>query len=184
MAGTDAQLVRQALQGDQSAYREIVDRHGRSVFNLACRLLRDRAVAEDVTQDTFLKAFQRLASFDLERRLAPWLLRIAHNRAVDVLRGSKPPTTPLDEESLASTTVADRPGAELERSELRRVLDQALDRLRPAYKAAIVLRYQEALSYADLALVLGVPEGTAKTYVRRGRRELAELLANAGYGPS
>ena len=61
MAGTDAQLVRQALQGDQSAYREIVDRHGRSVFNLACRLLRDRAVAEDVTQDTFLKAFQRLA---------------------------------------------------------------------------------------------------------------------------
>ena len=53
MAGTDAQLVRQALQGDQSAYREIVDRHGRSVFNLACRLLRDRAVAEDVTQDTF-----------------------------------------------------------------------------------------------------------------------------------
>ena len=100
-----------------------------------------------------------------------------------MLRGSKPPTTPLDEESLASTMVADRPGAELERTELRRVLDQALDRLRPEYKAAIVLRYQEALSYADLAHVLGVPEGTAKTYVRRARRELAELLANAGYGP-
>ena len=76
--------------------------------------------------------------------------------------------------------MTDRPGTELELTELRRVLD----RLRPAYKAAIVLRYQEALSYADLAHVLGVPEGTAKTYVRRGRRELAELLANAGYGPS
>ena len=77
--------------------------------------------------------------------------------------------------------MTDRPGTELELTELRRVLD----RLRPAYKVAIVLRYQEALSYADLAHVLvGVPEGTAKTYVRRGRRELAELLANAGYGPS
>ena len=185
MARTDAELVAEALTGNQSAYREIVDRHGRSVFNLASRLLRgDHAAAEDIAQETFLKAFQRLGSFDRQRRLAPWLLRIAHNRTIDVLRQAQLPTAPLDDQLPVPGAGADGPGVDLERSELRRALEHAIDRLRPGYQADIVLRYQEDLSYAEVAHVMGVPEGTAKTYVRRARRELAEVLAKAGYGPS
>ena len=181
MAQTDADLVREALDGAQAAFHELVDRHQRAVFNLALRLLRDEGAAEDVTQETFLKAFQRLSSFDTTRRLAPWLLRIAHNTAIDTWRRAGPPVGPL------GADVADRldhtrgPTAGVDQADLRRALGRALEQLRQEYRAAVMLRYHEGLSYADIAHVMGIPEGTAKTYVHRARRQLANLLTEGGW---
>ena len=91
----------------------------------------------------------------------------------------RPAAGDLDQAEVVS---ADDPGPAdaLEQSELKHILQRGLDQLRPAYRAALVLRYQEGLGYAELSLVMGVPEGTAKTYVHRARRELAEVLRHHG----
>lgn len=169
------------MAGDQTACYALVARHQDAVYNLALRLVRDPAAAEDVAQDTFLKTFQRLQTFDTARPFVPWLLRIAHNTAVDALRRAGPPTTSLDHEVADVSAGSGRPLVRVEQREMREALTEALDRLRPEYRAAIVLRYHEELSYADVAHVMGVPEGTAKTYVHRGRRAMADLLAAAGW---
>ena len=178
---TDADLVLQASHGNQSACGELVARHQRAVFNLAFRLLHDSAAAEDVSQDTFLKAFRRLDTFDPTRRFPPWLLRIAHNTAIDAMRRRPPDTEPVGDDTPAAAPARTGPLAEAERAELRGALDRALDRLRPEYRAAIVLRYQEGLSHNDIAQVMGIPEGTAKTHVHRARRRLAEILRDDGF---
>ena len=146
----------------------LVERHSRAVYNLAYRILGDRSDAEDVAQETFLKAFQRLDTFRLDRRFAPWLLRITHNTAVDVLRRLRPDSKDIKQVGAVAT---DRPGpaAALEQSELKALLERGLRQLRPAYPASLVLRYQEGLGYAELSTVMGIPEGTAKTYVHRAR---------------
>ena len=187
VAETDAELVRRARTLDertaQAAYRTLVDRHGRAVYNLTYRLLGNTADAEDISQESFLKAFQRLETFDLNRPFAPWLLRIAHNTAIDALRRAPPTERNLEQ---ADVVVTNDPGPSdaLERAELRTLLERGLDRVRPAYRAALVLRYQEGLGYADMSLVMGVPEGTAKTYVHRARRELADVLRAEGLVPA
>ena len=180
MSQTDTELVRAALSGNQDACRALVARHQHAVYNLALRLLRDPAAAEDVAQDTFLKTFQRLHTFDTSRRLTPWLLRIAHNTAIDVLRRRVPPAASLlnDPVDGSASTAAE---ADLERRELRDALSDGIGALRPQYRAAIVLRYQHELSYAEVADVMGVPVGTAKTYVHRARRDLAERLRTGGW---
>ena len=159
-----------------------MERHKHAVFNLALRLLRDPAGAEDVAQDTFVKVFRRLDTYDATRRFVPWLLRIAHNTAIDSLRRAHAPWARLDDNHIDLATATPGPAARLERLEARDAVATALDRLRPEYRAAITLRYQEELSYAEVAQVMGVPEGTAKTYVRRARRELAGILAADGWG--
>ena len=181
MALTDADLVLRASKGDQSACGELVSRHQRSVFNLAFRLLGDSAAAEDVSQDTFLKAFRRLETFDPTRRFPPWLLRIAHNTAVDALRRRPPDAEPFAAGLPVAAPARTGPLAEAERAQLRDALDRALDRLRPEHRAAIVLRYQEGLSHTEIAQVMGIPEGTAKTHVHRARRRLAVVLRDDGF---
>lgn len=181
MTQTDAELVRQVLRDrrEQTAYRALVERHSRAVYNLAYRMLGNPSDAEDVAQVTFLKAFQRLDTFQIDRRFPPWLLRIAHNTAVDLLRRARPDSRDIDEVDVVSTD-GSGPAEALEQSELKRRLEHGLRQLRPTYRAALVLRYQEGLGYSELSTVMGVPEGTAKTYVHRARRELADVLRGHG----
>ena len=183
MAETDEELVQRILldRRDQAAYRHLVDRHDRGVYNLAFRLIGNRTDAKDAAQESFVKAFDRLETFDLTRRFVPWLLRIVHNTAIDVLRRARPPAHSLElAESVATNDSG--PVAAIEHAELRNLLERGLRDIRPAYRAALVLRYQEGLRYAEMALVMGVPEGTAKTYVHRGRRDLASALSAQGLG--
>jgi len=186
---TEARLVTQALAGAQPAFEQIVGRYQRPVINFIARVTGDRAGAEDLAQETFVKAFRSLATFDTTRRFSSWLLRIAHNTAVDALRRTRGRTVPIG----PSDTGADGPRAEpaappapdpVEQRDLGRALESSLGRIRPEYRAAIVLRYHEALSYDDIATVMNVPSATARTYVHRARRELAALLAAAGWEPS
>jgi RNA polymerase sigma-70 factor (ECF subfamily) len=146
----------------------------------------DRALAEDLAQETFVKAFRNLPAFDGNRRLSSWLFRIAHNTAIDKLRQSRPALVSLDSpESGKSMDLAANPSADpIERQALGRALEAAQSRLRPEYRAAIALRYELGLQFDEIGQTLGVPEVTARTFVHRARKELMRHLAEAGWAPN
>jgi RNA polymerase sigma-70 factor (ECF subfamily) len=176
--------VTQALAGSQSAFEQIVRRYQRPVISLIARMTGDRALAEDLAQETFVKAFRSLAAFDTTRRLSSWLFRIAHNTAVDAIRRSHPP--PAAAEAVRSASRHDEPAAPpepdpVEQQELGRALDAAMAELGVVQRAAIVLRYENGLSYDEIGSVLGVPEATVRSHVHRARKELARLLTDSGW---
>jgi RNA polymerase sigma-70 factor (ECF subfamily) len=169
-----------ALAGSQPAYQEIVCRYERPVFNLIARIVRDLALAEDVAQDTFVKAFRNLARFDTTRRFSSWIFRIANNAALDAMRRRR--ANPVVDARVPEPIASPVPD-QVETAALAGAIDQALSALRPEWRAAVVLRYEEGLSYEEIADVLGIPEGTVKTFVHRARKQLADRLAAAGWMP-
>ena len=179
----EARIVAQALAGSQSAFEQIVRRYQRPIISLIARMTGDRALAEDLAQETFVKAFRSLAAFDTTRRLSSWLFRIAHNTAIDAMRRSRPAQVPI--ETVPSAADApDEPLDPVERQELGNALEAALDALRPDQRAAIVLRYENGLSFDEIGTILGVPEVTARSHVHRARKELARLLTASGWAPA
>jgi RNA polymerase sigma-70 factor, ECF subfamily len=180
---TEARLVAHALAGSQPAFEQIVRRYQRPVISLIARMIGDRAAAEDLAQETFVKAHRSLAAFDATRRLSSWLFRIAHNTALDALRRSRPAVVSLDD----GEGSLDPPGPPapdpVERQALGRALEAALAQLRPDFRAAVLLRYQEGLPFEQIGDALGIPEVTARSHVHRARKELARHLAAAGWEP-
>jgi RNA polymerase sigma-70 factor (ECF subfamily) len=169
-----------ALAGSQPAYQEIVRRYERPVFNLIARIVRDSTLAEDVAQVAFVKAFRNLAGFDTARRFSSWIFRIANNAALDAVRRRRAdPVVNVNVPEPLASPVPDQ----VETAALGSAIDQALSALRPEWRAAVVLRYDEGLSYEEIAEVLDIPEGTVKTFVHRARKQLADRLAAAGWAP-
>lgn len=190
---TDSQLVEQTLAGSEEAFRALVVRYERRVYNLLVRMLRNPALAEELAQETFLKAFTHLRSFDPGYKFSNWILKIAHNAAIDAMRRRGPQEVSLDEPGrqeearLDSWLVDPNSGAAaeaVERRDLGRLLGAAMDRLRPEYRKVVALRYQEELSYEDIAEVTGLPVGTIKSHLHRARAEMAEFLRKHGLGPA
>ena len=184
MAVSDDRLVRDALAGQQDAYAGLLQRYERPVFNVIARLVNDPGVAEELAQETFLKAFRRLDTFDQRRGFSPWLLRIAHNTAIDALRRRGPQMLDLDAGPGGDARVVASsdpgPDRQTEHRLAARDLIAALARLRLEHRLALVLRFQEAQSYKQIAYVMGVSEDTAKSYVHRARRRLAGEMRTAG----
>jgi RNA polymerase sigma-70 factor, ECF subfamily len=187
---TDAQLVERALAKSEDAFAALVSRHQRSVYNLLARMLGNPALAEELAQESFLKAYTHLRSFNPEYKFSNWILRIAHNAAIDVLRQRGPVLVSLDEPASAEQrpieeTVVDPSSDEaerrLERRDVSRVLGAAMDGLRPEYRRAVVLRYQQDLSYEEVAAVTGEPVGTVKSHLHRARAEMAAFLTKRGF---
>jgi RNA polymerase sigma-70 factor (ECF subfamily) len=181
---TDIELVAQARGGSQAAFREIVRRYQRPIYNLIVRIVRDRAAAEDLSQDTFLKAFSRLHLYDPQYKLSNWLFKIAHNTVVDFLRQRKPAAQPLESltrgdrgspAELHDTAACD-PFESLARAELAEMLNRAVGGLRAEYRQVIVLRYHEDLSHEEISSIMGIPVGTVKSHLHRAREELADAL--------
>jgi RNA polymerase sigma-70 factor (ECF subfamily) len=181
--------VAQALGGSQPAFEQIVRRYQRPVLSLLVRLTGDRALAEDLAQETFVKACRNLAAFDVSRRLSAWILRIAHNTAVDAMRRRRIRAVSLDTAPRPGGPDPAEPVAPLtpdpvERAALQRALEAAMATLRPDQREAVALRYEEGLSFDQIGQVLGIPEVTARSHVHRARKELASLLAAAGWEPA
>lgn len=189
MPTSDAELARQALAGSQAAYRTLVARYASAAVNVAARLVNDRALAEDLAQDAFVRAFARLKTYDPQRRFSAWFFQVLHNVAVDYLRRKRIETVSLDALQAdgypgpATNESASSPEAEVERRALAAALSDALGRIRSEYREAIVLRYQQGLAVEEIADVLQLPEGTVKTFLHRGRKELAAILTAAGWKP-
>lgn len=190
--GDEMTLVAQALAGSEEACRRLVERYERPVFGLILRMVRDPAVAEELAQDTFIKAFGALERFNPRKKLSSWLFKIAHNTAIDHLRKREPLTVSLsppqeDEGPDYGATLADAgsrdPEQRAQEADLARGIEEALGGLRPEYREVLVLRFQEGLAYDEIAQVLDLPLGTVKTHIHRARKELAGRLTEAGWGP-
>jgi RNA polymerase sigma-70 factor (ECF subfamily) len=187
MAVTDGELVEQAITGSQSAYAELARRYAGAAVNLAARMVQDRALAEDLAQEAFARAFARLGSYDRQHSFSSWFFQILHNVAVDYLRRKRVRTTSLDEMESAGmplTPVAREPlpDAQAEHAALGLALEEAMARLRPDYREAVVLRYRENVPVQEIAQIMDIPVGTVKTYLFRARKELAAMLGPQGWG--
>jgi RNA polymerase sigma-70 factor, ECF subfamily len=180
--------VAAALSGQQSAFEQIVRRYQRPMVNLIARMTGDRGHAEDLAQEAFVKAFRSLPAFDTTRRLSSWLFRIAHNTAIDALRRPRHQMVSIDARTRearesVSTPVAPREPDPVEREALGHALEAAMNRLRPDFRAAVALRYDEGLPFDEIGHVMGIPEATARSHVHRARKELMRHLTEAGWSP-
>jgi RNA polymerase sigma-70 factor (ECF subfamily) len=192
MATGEEQWVRRALAGSEEAFAAIVRRYQRPIFSVVVRMVRDPGLAEDLTQETFIKAFRALETFDPKRSLSSWLFTIAHNTTIDWLRKKSLVTVPLESGADDEHDPIDRlqslddptPEAEVVGRDAGRVFEEELRRLRPEYAEILVLRFQEDLSYEEISEVTGLPMGTVKTHLFRARRELSQRLLARGLGPA
>jgi len=185
---TDQEIVSWALDGAETAYRELLRRYERPVYALIYRMVRDRELAEDLTQETFVKVLNALDRYRPEYKFSSWIFKIANNAAIDQLRrkeldtlsleGGPDATTPdrIEATSLQVGTDAESPLDELEARELGSAIEQAIGRLRPEYQSCIIMRHVEGRPYDEIADILDLPLGTVKTYIHRARAELREIL--------
>ena len=188
---SDIDLVQQALDGSETAYADLLGRFQRPVFSLVRRMVSDPALAEDLAQEVFLKAFRALESFDQSRKFSSWLFKIAHNTAIDYLRKKQLHTVALetdnpDEPDLAAIipdVKAESPETGSHRRDIAEALEAALLSLRPAYREVVVLRFQEGLAYEEIGEITGLPLGTVKTHLHRARHAMAKHLAAQGWAP-
>jgi RNA polymerase sigma-70 factor (ECF subfamily) len=186
-ASDDSHLAQEAVGGSEAAYRELVRRYASPAVNFVYRFVRDRALAEDLAQEGFLRVYQRLNTFDPQRKFSSWFFQVLRNVTIDYLRINRLPTESLDElqEGGRGVAAVDRENVSPERAaehgELADAMAAALSRIRPEYRECVVLRYQEGLTHPEIAEILGLPAGTVKTYLHRARKELAQLLTESGW---
>jgi RNA polymerase sigma-70 factor, ECF subfamily len=172
-APADRDLILRARRGDVEAYGELVTRHQTSVFNVCYRILHERGEAEDMAQETFLRAHSRLEGFDLERPFGPWIRRVAANVCLNQLESQKV-TLELDDERDADQ--GERPEAIHEARERSEQIRSALASLPVHYRAVIELRHYQEMSYDEIALELKIPLSDVKSNLFRARKLLAEKL--------
>lgn len=184
----DALLARAAARGDRPAFARLVDLHRRSVHGLVFRLLRDPEESRDAAQETFVRAWSAISTYDAAQPFGPWLLRIARNHALDLLRRRVPAgrqvaldATP-EEGAPVHELASDGPAADalLERSQTRATLEAAVAALPANYREVIQLFHVEQLSYKEIAETLDVPMGTVMTWLHRARSKLRVTLTEQG----
>ena len=185
-AGFDeSALVAQAKAGDQNAFAELVNRYERKIYRLAKNITRNDEDAEDVLQDAFLKAYTHLDNFKGDSKFYTWIVRIAVNEALMRLRKRRTDrTVPLDEPvELGEETVQreiavweDNPEQQYSQEEWRRILDEAVESLKPDFRTVFVLRDIEELSTEETAETLGISVPAVKSRLLRARLALRERL--------
>jgi len=187
---SDQEVVRHAARGREAAYRELIRRYQRPVFSLIYRMVRDRELAEDLAQETFIKVLNAIDSYRPEYKFSSWIFKIANNAAIDQLRRRGLNTLSLDgsphaesSEAIEATTlqIGDTRESQLDEvasRELGSQIERAIARLRPEYRSCIILRHIDGRPYEEIAEMLDLPLGTVKTYIHRARNELRILLAD------
>ena len=173
-------LIEQCLAGDQAAWEAIVRQNWRKVFNVAYKFVGRHDEAEDLTQDIFLKIFKALHTFDRRANFQTWIISISRNLCIDHYRSVRKERQTIardvDATTLQPATHERGPQALAEHQDLRAQLRVALDALPKTLRTAVVLRDLQELSYQEIADRLGLPEGTVKSRINRGRIELAHQL--------
>jgi RNA polymerase sigma-70 factor (ECF subfamily) len=174
---TDQALIRHARRGDLPAYGDIVRRYQGSVFNVCYRIMGERQSAEDLTQDTFIRAHQRLDTYDESRPFGPWIRRIAANLCINELNRNKQLVFSLNEQMDTPTEIITRGPEEAQVSrEVRQKVREAIVELPPHYRAVIELRHFQELSYKEISQALSIPLSDVKSHLYRARQTLAQRL--------
>lgn len=191
----DRDLVVRALEGSESAYRELLERFRRPLFSLIYRMVGDREVAEDLAQESFVKAFNNLDTYNPSYRFSSWLFKIANNHAIDYLRRARLQTVSIhgsphasDPQREAGTRIVleasgETPEQEVLALELGSEIEAAISQLRAEYRTVVILRHVENRPYEEIAEIMDVPIGTVKTFLHRARTELREALKHLREAP-
>jgi RNA polymerase sigma-70 factor (ECF subfamily) len=179
----DSSLVARCLRGDETAWEDLVRLHTRKVYALCYRFTGSGSEAQDLTQEVFLRVFKTVKSFrSTEGSFATWLSRVTRNLLIDHYRRTRQDRVTdsieeqlpmMEEEGAAASSRPDHAVAGREASE---ILQATLQKLSPDLREAVILRDLQEMEYREIAEVLGIPEGTVKSRINRGRAELARLL--------
>jgi RNA polymerase sigma-70 factor (ECF subfamily) len=188
---TDRELVDRARAGDTAAFGQLVRRHQQRINRLAMHVLRDRAEAEDVTQETFIRAYQALARFDGRSEPYTWFYRITVNLSLNAIRSRKTQkkTSTDDDPRLEAvmtekrhSAMADPPG-DASRKQLYQVLCEGVDALSETLRTTLILVCIDGRSHEEASQILGAPEGTIAWRVHEARRKLREFMVKRGFDP-
>lgn len=166
----DAELVKRSLEGDTAAFEALVTHYQRVLFTVAVRMLGDREDARDATQNTFIKVYQKLNTYDPQYRFFSWVYRILRNECLNARRRQATEALTGERAHEADPRVA------LERAQRHRDVRAALLTLPEAYREVIVLRHFAGLSYEEMGAAIGVPAKTVKSRLYTARHQLAQLL--------
>jgi RNA polymerase sigma-70 factor (ECF subfamily) len=185
MEDTEAVWIEQAQAGDQTAFTQLVEAYQTPVYNLAYRMLGNSVEAENAAQETFIRMFTKLDTYDPERKFSSWLLAIASHYCVDLLRRRRlnylslddlPPMVEL------SMPKAAQPEQVVVREQDASAIQDLLETLPPNYRTPVVLRYWYDMSYREIADTMGVTESTIKTRLHRARTKLARHVSSTAQG--
>lgn len=187
---TDRDLVDRARGGDGGAFGELVRRHQQRIHRLAVHMLRDRAEAEDVTQETFIRAYQALARFDGRSEPYTWFYRITINLSLNRIRSRKTSRATHDtDDPRLDAVLTDRrpesadPSRSAQRRQLYLALCQGIDGLSDTLRTTLILVCIDGRSHEDVSKILGAPEGTIAWRIHEARRKLKEFLVTRGFDP-
>ncbi len=186
---SDRELVDQAREGDAQAFGALVRRHQKRIFRLAYHLVRTGAEAEDVTQETFVRAYQALDRFDGRSEPFTWLYRIAVNLSLNTIRARKntKDATPADDPRIEGLLSAMRPqhgdpATASQQRQLASALCDGIDALSDTLRTTLILVCIDGVAHDEASKILGCPEGTVAWRVHEARRKLREYLASRGFG--
>jgi RNA polymerase sigma-70 factor (ECF subfamily) len=176
-------LVSRCLGGDEAAWEELIRQHTRQVYGLCYRFTGRDTEAQDLTQEVFLRVFRTLKTFrSAEGSFGTWLARVARNLLIDHYRRTRQErvTDPIEDQLTVleekGASAPERPDHAVAGREASEILQAALQKLSPDLREAVILRDLQEMEYREIADVLGIPEGTVKSRINRGRAELARLL--------
>ncbi len=180
----DRVLVSDALGGHQDAYQQLMEKYREPIRRHIHRMIRDKAMVDDLVQESFIKAFTSLTSYSSDYAFSTWLYKIATNHTIDYLRKKKLATFSIDQPppgsddartyELPDTTY--RPDRHIMADQRRELIQEAIDALPPKYHRVIVMRHQQDLSYDEIAAALDLPLGTVKAHIFRARALLYKYL--------
>jgi RNA polymerase sigma-70 factor (ECF subfamily) len=173
-------LIQRTLAGDEAAFTSLVETYQNAVYNLAYRMLGDSAEADDAAQETFLRLYTRLRTYDPDRKFSSWLLSIASHYCIDRLRRRKHTQVSLDDDASSWRWLPSKeePPEEVAiRGEQSEEIKQLLEQLPAHYRAVMVLRYWHDMSYEEIAATLGATIGTVKSRLHRARKVLVDRIS-------
>jgi RNA polymerase sigma factor (sigma-70 family) len=180
----DRELIARAQRGDERAYRALLSRYERAVYNICYRMVRDKEEARDLAQEAFMKVFAILDRYNPSFAFSNWLLKITSNLCIDAMRKRRIETLPMDEPIASDKGNLERqypspqagPEKTLLDKERMKLLHCAIENLPDHYRIMIVLRHQQDLSYEEIARILDLPLGTVKARIHRAREMLKHRL--------
>lgn len=180
---SDEELAQNVQAGESRAFAVLVERYEAKILRYARKFLFNNEDSEDIVQEVFIKAYTNIQSFDVSKRFSPWLYRIAHNEFINNLKKKgREPIPFFDADTLwphpASPDAADK---DLDREEMKQMIDKCLDKLDVKYREVLILYYYEELDYKTMADVLRVPISTVGARLKRGREMMNKVLAELEY---
>jgi RNA polymerase sigma-70 factor (ECF subfamily) len=177
---SDPHLVAKAREGDERAFRKIVERYHPMAYAVVRGALGDRWDVEDVVQEVFIKVYRGLSGFRGDAKLSTWVYTIARNEALNAARKRDPRSEPLEDVVLVAAEQS-RPDERYDEKARREHLERCLSELDEDFRVALELRYMGEMSYEEISEAMGLPLGTVKTYIHRAKIELRRVMARKDF---